>query len=156
QPLGRLLKRLPAGSQGQLIRLATLWGSKSFARYANETSQAMLAAVADEQAPEADRIASAQQLIGFRADDPQVVQGLLDAVSPKSSPSLSAGIIETLGESESNAVGPALVERVGRLVPSARAAAFRVLLRRPKSTAVLLNGIDKGQVALTDLTLDQK
>ncbi len=95
-------------------------------------------------------------MIAFRADDPAVVSALLDAINPRSTPSLAAGIIETLGESEAESVGPALVERAGRLVPSSRSAALHVLLRRPRSTVALLDGIDKGQVALTDLTLDQK
>ena len=156
EALGQLLKGLPAGSKGQLIRLATVWGSKGFTKYANETSQALLSAVSDEAAPESERVASARQLIGFRGDDPRVVDSLLDAITPRSTPTLASGLIETLGDSESEAVGPALVERSVRLVPSARSAALRVLLQRPKSTAALLDGIDKGQVALTELTLDQK
>jgi putative membrane-bound dehydrogenase-like protein len=156
EALALLLKRLSPGSKGQLIRLATTWGSKGFEKYASETSQALLTTVTDEKTSEANRIDAARQLIAFRADDPAMVDALLDAISPRSTPALAAGLIDALGESEAESVGPALVEGAGRLVPSARSAALRVLLRRPRSTVALLNGIDKGQVALTDLTLDQK
>jgi len=49
-----------------------------------------------------------------------------------------------------------MVKNMRGLSPTARAAAVRVLLGRPESTRALLDSIDKGQVQLAELTLDQK
>ena len=154
--LARLLVRLSPGTKGSLIKLATLWGSKGFEKYAAETTTSLLAVVADEKAGDTARVDAARQLVEFRPTDEQVVEKLLAAITPRTSPELTAGLLDALGASQAANLGPAVVKLLSGWPPSARAAALRLLLGRPESTRALLDGLDKGQVQLGELTLDQK
>ncbi|HLN26936.1 MAG TPA: PVC-type heme-binding CxxCH protein [Gemmataceae bacterium] len=154
--LQKLLPRLSPGAKGQLIKLATAWGSKSFGKYADEIVGSLLAAAADEKQSDDQRVLAARQLVEFRPSDTGVVSRLLALVSPRTSPQLAAGIIDALGSSESSSVGPAIVERFGSWTPAARAAGLRVLFGRADSTRALLDAVDKVQISLMDLALDQR
>ncbi|MCI0685117.1 MAG: c-type cytochrome [Gemmataceae bacterium] len=81
---------------------------------------------------------------------------MLESISPRSSPQLSVGVIDALAASQAPTVGAALVKNMRGLAPSARTAAVRVLLSRPESTRALLDGLDKGLIQLSELSLDQK
>jgi putative membrane-bound dehydrogenase-like protein len=154
--LSRLLARLSPGGKGSLIQLATLWGSKGFEKYAAETMTTLLATIADEKAGDRARTDAAQQLVGFRSNDEQVVEKLLALITPRSSPELTAGLLDALGSSQAPNLGPTVVKQLAGWSPSARAAGLRLLLRRPESTRALLDALDKGTVPLGELTLDQK
>ncbi|MDR3636632.1 MAG: ThuA domain-containing protein [Isosphaeraceae bacterium] len=154
--LATLLKSLPAGTRGTVVRLASALGSKNLEQYGREISESLFAAVGDAKQSEAQRVESARQLIGFRPADPQAVAAVLEQVSARTAPGLAAGLIEVLGASESEAVGTDLVKRLPSLTPSAKAAAVRVLLQRPKATSALLDGLTQGSVSVSDLSLDQK
>ncbi|AGA27104.1 PVC-type heme-binding CxxCH protein [Singulisphaera acidiphila] len=153
--LAGVLTRISPGAKGQLLRLATAWGSRHFETYAVEVGKSLLADVQDEKQTENQRIATAKQLIGFRPDDSGVVDSLLEIITPRTSPTLAKGIIEALSESRAESVGPALVKLIGRLTPTAKSTAIGVLLRRPVATTALLNAIENQEVSLGDLTLDQ-
>ncbi|WP_406695552.1 PVC-type heme-binding CxxCH protein [Singulisphaera sp. Ch08] len=150
-----ILPRISPGAKGQLLRLATGWGSRHFETHATEVGNSLLADVRDERQTENQRIATAKQFVGFRPDDPAVVNSLLEVITPRTSPTLASGIIEALGESRAESVGPALVQLIGRLTPAAKSTAIGVLLRRPVATTALLNAIEKQELSLGDLTLDQ-
>jgi uncharacterized protein len=154
--MARLLPRLGPGGKGQLLKLATAWGSKAFEKHAAEVAKDLAEAVADEDQPAGRRIASARQLVEFRPEDDKVVEQVLEAVTPRSPPRLAAGLLEALGASRAKGLGPALVKRLGSWPPAAREAALRVLLARPGSTRALLAAAEKGTASLADLTLDQK
>lgn len=155
EALAAVLPRLSPGAKGQLLRLATSWGSRHFESSAAEVGKSLLADVGNERLPEDQRIAAAKQLISFRPDDPAVVESLLEIITPRTSPALAKGIINALGESGSESVGTALVPRIGRLTPETKSTAIGVLLRRPAATTALLNAIEKQEVSLSDLSLDQ-
>jgi len=154
--LARLLARLPAGSKSSLIRLATTWGSKGFEKYATETMKSLLDAVADDKAADSTRADAARQLVEFRPNDEAVALKILAAISPRTSPTLSAGLLEALGQSNAANLGQSIVKRLGGWPPAARAAALRLLLARPEATRALLDALDKGVVPLGELALDQK
>ena len=154
--LSRLLVRLSTGAKGDLVKLAGAWGSKAFEKNTAEIIKSLLTTIADEKASDTVRAASAHQLIAFRPADKAVIDPLLEAISPRTSPALSAAILDALGDSSSEVVGPALVKRLSGLAPAARGAALRVLLARPASTRAFLDGVEKGQAKLSDLSLDQK
>ncbi len=154
--LATLLKSLPTGSRGALVRLASTLGSKEFEKYGREITESLFAAVSDAKRGDDQRIESARQLIGFLPNDAKTVATVLDQVSARSSPALTAGLIDALGASESEAVGTDLVKRLPALTPSAKAAAIKVLLQRPKATAALLDGLSNASVSLSELSLDQK
>lgn len=152
-----LLPRLPAGSQSQLVRLVTAWGSEKFQKYADEIVQSLTATVGDEKQADGARVAAARQLVEFRGGQNEVIEQLIEmVVSPRTSPDVAAGLIDALAASESDEVGTALVERFAALTPSAKKAAIRVLLGRSALTGLFLDGLAEGKVRLADLTLDQK
>jgi putative membrane-bound dehydrogenase-like protein len=154
--LTRLLVRLSTRSKSDLVKLAGAWGSSAFEKNTAEIIKSLSATLADEKAGDDARAASARQLVEFRPADKQVIETLLDTISPRTSPELSAAILDALGESTSDAVGPALVKRLGSMAPSTRAVALRVLVTRPAATRAYLDAVDMGQAKISDLTLDQK
>jgi putative membrane-bound dehydrogenase-like protein len=156
QALIQLAQRAPLAARGQLIMLTQRWGSKALAKYTADVAASLLATVQEEKASNADRIAAAGQLIALRSGDAAPAAQLLELVTPRTSPELARGLLEAVGRSEAAAVAPALVKRLPSLTPGVRPAAVRVLLARAAWTEALLDALEKGQVPLTELSLDQK
>jgi len=156
QVMGDLLAKLSPEGRSRLVRLAGLWGSKGLEKYAAEIAKGFLETAGDESKSDEERVTAAARLIEFRAADAGSATGLLELLSPKSSPELTRGLIAAVGKSEAAEVGPALVERLASGTPAAREAAIRVLLSRPEWTEALMAGVDEGTVQLADLALDQR
>jgi uncharacterized protein len=157
ESLSKLLQTLSTGSQGQLVKLVTAWGSKKFQRYADEIVESLTDSIGDEQMADERRVAAARQLVDFRGSQADVVEPLIEVVaSPRTSPEVAAGIIDALAASDSAEVGTQLVARFAALTPAAKKAAVRVLLGRPSLTRAFLDGLAEGKLHLADLTLDQK
>jgi len=154
--LTALFERLPSGAKGQLIRLTSLWGSDALKAHADAITKSLLDVATDSDASSRDRIAAAQDLVAFRADDDGVVTELLDAVTPQTPPDVAQGFIGALAASTSKSLGEELIERSQGLTPTVREAAVRVLLAREESTFVLVDAIDDGDFPLADLSLDQR
>ena len=156
ESLPRVLDRLSPGGKGQLIRLATLCGSRYLEEHAAKITESLFSVVEDFEKPTADRVEAARQVVGLLPHDEESLARLLDQVTPQAEPELAEGLLEAIGESSADSLGTQLVERATAMAPSAREVAFRVLLRRPETTAALLEGIEQGTLQLTDLKLDQK
>ena len=148
--------RASTGTKGDLVKLAGAWGSKAFEKNAAEIVKALATTIGDDKAGDEARAAAARQLVAFMPTDGTAIETLLDAVSARTSPELSAALLDAVGESTSDAVGPALVKRLATLPPRARSATLRVLLARPAATRAYLDAVEKGQAKMSDLTLDQK
>lgn len=151
-----VLNTLPASTKGQLVRLATVWGSRKLATYAEQIVMSLVASVGNEKSEDAVRIDAARQLVDFRRADGQAAATLLELVTPRTSPAVAAGIIDALAASEAGETPSILVARFGSLTPSGRRAAIRVLLGRPTATAALLDAMSVGKIPLADLSLDQQ
>ncbi len=154
--LAQLLKKSSPGSRAQLVKLASTWGSGNLENYTREIVSSFLATLQNTKLSDQDRVTAARQLVSFRPDDSQVVTDLMELLSPQSTPTLVSGVIDSLGESRADNVGPELVKRLPQMTPTGKAAALRVLLSRPEATRVLLEGIEKQRISLGELTLDQK
>jgi putative membrane-bound dehydrogenase-like protein len=154
--MAKLFDRVSPGAKGQLVRLATMWGSKAFEKQAAEIGKTLLATVSGDKQTDKERIAAAKQLIEFRASDGEAVTSLLELLTPRTPPQLAAGFLDALTASQSPNVGPAVIEKMEGWSPTTRVAALRLLLSRPESTRALLDGIEKGQVQLGELALEQK
>src|SRR5207248_11249657 len=89
--LTRLAERLSPDKRGVLVRLATSWGSKQFARAGGEIAQSLLARLADAAVKPEDRIAAAAELLGYRPADKELVKTILDQITPQAPPELAAG-----------------------------------------------------------------
>jgi putative membrane-bound dehydrogenase-like protein len=156
QNLERLLKQLPPERRGLLIKLAMGWGSKRFERHAAEAAVSLLARVKNETVPVAERIAAARELVGNQLNETTPVKGLMELISPRMSPELTAGILAAVRFSEAPATGEVLISKLPVLTPAARAAAISNLLGRPAWTRELIEAAQAGKVQLSELPLDQK
>ena len=153
--LGKLVAKLPPASRGQLSGLAGRLGSKGLEKYAAEIAGSFLATARDESKPEAERLAAARQLIAFRKADAAAARSLLELVTPKTAPTLAAGLIDAVARSESPGVGAAVAEALPSLTPAVRPAAARALVGRADWTAALLDAAEAGKIRLDELALDQ-
>jgi putative membrane-bound dehydrogenase-like protein len=154
--LGQLAARLPLSARGQLVVLAERWGSKNLEKYAAEIAASLLARVADEQQSDKARLAAAVQLIESRPASAETARKVLELVTPRTAPELARGLLDALGHSQAAEVGPALARALPALTPGVRPAAVRVLLGRANWTEALLAALEKGQVPVTELSLDQR
>jgi len=154
--LEKVIVRLSPGSQGLLVKLASGWGSARLESFSRKVSAALLREIDDNKLPVTKRVAAARKLIDFQSRDEAVVTQLLDKLSPQTPPGLALGMIEALRKSTAPQAGQLLAGRLGSLTPRTRAAGIAVLLSRPQSTKALLDAVDKGDVQLAELSLDQK
>jgi putative membrane-bound dehydrogenase-like protein len=151
-----MFKKAPAGSKGQLVRLAGAWGSQGLEKYAEEIMTTLLATAENVDRSDADRVAAVEQLIGFQQQSSDAVVKALDLVTPRTSPEFATQVISALSASRTPNLGPQIVERVPTFTPAARTAAIRVLLGRPELTGAFLDAVQFGTLQLADLSLDQK
>ncbi len=152
----KLMDRLSPERRGALVRLAVSWGSKQFATAAEEIAKTMLARVKDADARTSERIAAAEELLGFQPGSKELTAAILDQITPQAAPELAAGLLRALRVSESRDTPALILERLPKLTPAARAAGIGMLLSRPEWTRQLLAAIDSGKLQVTDLALDQK
>ena len=155
--LTKLLARLSPSGRSQLIALGERWqiADKFSAAAAGQIKKTLLADLTDPKTSDDARVAAARQLAVVGLDDAAVGK-IIDAITPKSSPELARDLLETLGQSQSAAVGPAIVKHWASLTPGAHGAAIAVLLSRPTWTRALVGGLEKEQILAGDLSLDQQ
>lgn len=151
-----LFTKLSPGAKGQLIRLAGLWGTEGLEKYRANIAESLMKSIFNEKVDVKARIAAVRQLIDFQPKDGETIETLLDALSPQLDPALAQGMLEAIGTSQAPEMGPLLLAKFPTLTPAARQVAIRVMVGRPTSTKVLLEGLEKGKVQLTELSLDQK
>jgi len=154
--MSQLLTRVTPGTRGQLVRLATTWGSKSFEKYGTQIAAALLTSVLDAKLADEERTQAAQQLINFRPDDATLVTNFLDQLTPQMSPALSESLLRSLGSIQASNVGVEIIKRLPQFTPRAKGAALGVLLARADATAQLLDAAEKNVLDFAELTLDQR
>jgi putative membrane-bound dehydrogenase-like protein len=150
-----LMTKLSPGSRAQLVTLATRWGSKAIEASSVEIAATFLATAKDEKAPEAARIDAAQRLIEFRPNDAPSAEALLALITPRTAQSLAVGLVDAVSKSEAPGVGTALVGRLGAMTPVVRTEVAKALLTRGEWTLAFLDGVEKGDVSLSQLSLPQ-
>lgn len=151
-----LFEHVPSASKGDVISLGERWGSARLEKQAAEIARSLSARAADEKLPDDARLAAAVELIGFRPRDGNSAGELLQLIGPRTSPELSAGLLRAIGQSEAPSAGAELAARVSSFTPALRKVAITTLLARADWSAELLSGIEEGEIALSDLSLDQK
>src|SRR5262249_55925060 len=146
---------LSPGGLLQLIALVKRWGQEDkLAKLTTGLKNALLVRIADGKLNDTERIAAARDLAAL-GNDEAAVAALLEQITPQTSPALTRGLLEALGDCTSDEVGSALVARWSELTPSARATALSLLLRRTAWTKALLAGLEEGDVDKSDLSIDQ-
>ncbi len=150
-----LLTKVSPAARAQLVSLASRWGSKAIEAHSSEIASTFLAIARDEKQAEAARVDAARRLIEFRPLDARAAESLLSLITPRTSQGLATGLVEAVGKSESPIVGRALVDRLGAMTPAVRLEAARALLTRAEWTSSFLDGVEKGDVSLSQLSLPQ-
>jgi putative heme-binding domain-containing protein len=152
----KLAKRLPSSGRGALVNLAGRWGIGSLEPLAREISDSFLKVLRDPSKPEADRIKAAGELVEFRPRDGEIPGKVAELLTPRTSPTLASGLVESLARGESPKVGPSLLEALPSLTPSVRPTILKTLLARREWTTALVDGLERGIIRPSELTLDQK
>jgi uncharacterized protein len=156
QQLVAIASRLSAADRGLLVQLSNRWGSQHLEKYAAEVVQSLLGQVAQEDLDAASRVEAARQLIAVEPRSSEIVIRILGVISPRTSPDLAAGLLGILEASQVEELPRAILEHISEWTPAARIAALELLLKRTRSTLALLRAIEDGEIALSELALDQR
>ncbi len=148
--------KLSPSGRGQLVKLASAWGSKALQERSKEILKDLLADLSNEKLSDSDRGASAKQIVEISKLDAALISTLLGVIDIKASPTLSQGVFDALSTSTSDLVAEAIIKAYPAYTPVVRAQALRLLLSRATWTTLLLDSSEKGKVSLNDLSLDQK
>nr|WP_246254647.1 PVC-type heme-binding CxxCH protein [Alienimonas chondri] len=146
----------PAAARGKLIRLAARSGTDALDAFEEEIVDELIATLSDVDAAEERRLSAARDLIGFRPDDPAVVDEALAQITAQTPPQLARGLLAAVRDSRSPETGESLVYAMGAFTPQIASAAIDVLLSRPEWVTALLSAAEAGELALTDLSIEQK
>jgi putative membrane-bound dehydrogenase-like protein len=154
--LVEIVERLPTSERGAMLQLADRWGSQRLAQFLKAVMEELLAVLDDSSAADEQRVAAAEKLASFRADDLATAQELVARITPQTPAGLAVRLVTTLGEMQAEGVGEALLAGSEAWSPAVREAAFGVMLRRAAWTTSLLSAMEAGDVLVTDLTLEQR
>ena len=156
QSMKKLADRVPTASQALLVKLGRNWGSKQFERYAIEVSEDLLGQLDNDQLNAKQRCDSVRELVAFRSLESEVVGEILERITPQIDPEVATGIVNAISQSQAAMAGKTLVDQYENLTPTLRTAGVRVLMTRPEWTNALLAAIDRGDILLSELGLEQK
>ncbi|MDP6114462.1 MAG: ThuA domain-containing protein [Planctomycetota bacterium] len=151
-----LVQELSPAARGKFVKLAVQWGSKSFTAQMAKIAEGFLRTAQEAKKPESERIAAAGQFIEFRNSDAAAAASILALVTPKTSPELARGFIQSIGRSYAPEAGAALVAMLPRLTPDSKKEVLNILLKRSEWTASLLASAEEGKLSLSLLPLAQQ
>ncbi len=154
--LTRLTKELSPPAEGHLVRLAALWGNQALARVGAELAASLLATAQNPELPESGRIDAARQLVELRATDESTSRHVLELISSSATSKLATGLIDAVALSKAPQLGNVLVETLPRLARGPRARLVRVMLGRSDWSPALVEALERSQVQVSELALDQK
>ncbi len=170
-PRGQRL-RLSGGAQTQLLALSqklTLSGRVSLAaliyrfgegdrsdvlrEQARKVRHVLRTQVANRNLDDARRIQAAESLLRI-GDHSDSIEVLLDQLHPRSSAKLINGLLAVLEEGKS--IGANLISRWRDLPSSSHPRATRLLLKRPRSTELFMQALEKGTIPSDTVILDHQ
>ncbi|TWT92214.1 PVC-type heme-binding CxxCH protein [Neorhodopirellula pilleata] len=151
--LESIAARVPAASKAKLVRLASLWGSRRFAKATEQAVDDLLAQVHQSDLSVEQRVAAARQAVDLKPNDRRVAIKLLDEITAMTPEPVAIGLVESLENCRWEGLGSELIGRLSAMKPPAREAAMAQLLRRPAATLEMLDAAKKGRLVLSDLSL---
>jgi putative heme-binding domain-containing protein len=154
--LRRLAAELTPPARAMLVRLASLWGNRTFEVMGTEIAGSLLATARNAKLAEPARIDAARQLIELRASDDAISRQVLDLIVEGGSPELAAGILEAISQSRSPQAGTALAQSLPKLRPRERSRALRLMLGRSEWAPALVDALEHDKARISELALDQK
>ncbi len=156
QALDKLVSKLPLGARGQLVTLASTWGSEKLKKYAEEIMKDLNGKLNSGEVAVADRLKAATQLLQVSNGSDAVVEQLAAMLTPQNPPQLTSGIVRAMASTRSSKVASVLLSKWESLTPTLREDTVAVLLVRPESTRALIDSMSEGKIRVSDLTLDQR
>ena len=152
----QLALKLPSAARGQLVRLVSPWGDPVLAGINAEMAATLLNSARDDSLSDSRRRDAARQLVELRPTSDETARELLALITPRTPPELASGLIDAVATGSAPGAGAALVERLSSLAPSLRAQVIQALFRRAEWTVALVDALEKNQIRLAELMLDQK
>jgi uncharacterized protein len=154
--LKRLASELTPAARALLVRLASVWGNRTFDLMGSEIAGSLLAAARNDKLAEPARLDAARQLVELRASDDAISRQLLELIVDGGSPELAAGILDAVSQSRSPQAGTALAQTLKKLRPRERSRALRLMLGRSEWAPALVDALEHDQARISELALDQK
>ena len=154
--LDSLVQRLDTGSRGQLLRLASAWGSQKLSKYADTIARELLTRLDNQNESPMSRVEAAKELLEFQSTSNDVVSAVLDRVNAQTEPELAAGLIGAIQRSSAPKLGELVLAHAASATPSIRAQEISLLLGRREAIPRILDALDEGNIQLAELSLDQR
>jgi len=156
EALRALAEKLPGDQVGQLVALASRMGTSVLESYADQLAEKLLALLADANAEDPRRLEAATQLIALLPTSDQAAEGILESIDLQMDPGTATALLQVVQQSRGDGVGVGVLRGLSRWTPGVRLAAIGVLLSRPAWTESLIAAIQRGEIGLSDLALDQR
>jgi len=151
-----LLKRVPAEDRGSLIKLGLIWDPETVREHAASLKSRLIERLVDLKLNDAVRVRAARDMLALLPEDPDVVVQVLAVITPRASTTFGTDLLQALAETKASNLGSLVLPRLKEFSPTIRAEAIKLLMSRPGTTRLLLQGIEQGQAVLTDLSLEQR
>jgi putative heme-binding domain-containing protein len=147
---------LPLETKSQVIQLASSLGISKLEDAIASVRGELLGRVQNANLTSEARVAAAKQMVVLESNRPEVIDALLDQVTPQSQPELASGIVQSLGGAKVDGLVERLIERAKSMPPDFLKNSVRVMLGRPETTRDLIAAISDGKLSINDLQLDQR
>lgn len=156
QYLTTLITKAPKAVRSQVIKLGMIWDAELTGKYAQQMKGELLQLVGQLDKPEAERLVIAKDLITLLPTDGGVAEKVISMITPRLSNQAVIQVLQIVSESKSPNLSKLLLARMKEFTPTARSETIKILLRQPEATKTLLAAIDKNDVALSELSLEQR
>jgi putative membrane-bound dehydrogenase-like protein len=156
QNLTALIAKAPKEVRTQVIKLGMIWDAELTGKYAQQMKGELLEQLTATGNSDETRLTIARDLIALLPSDDAVVEKIVASITPRTASQVATKLLGTLSESKSTKVSSVLLERMKEFTPTTRAEAIKLLLRRAEATKALLGAIDKNEVPLSELSLEQR
>ncbi|QVL32651.1 ThuA domain-containing protein [Telmatocola sphagniphila] len=153
--LKQLYQKVNFQTKGQLLQVAQLCESTIFDKESAEITEAGFKIAGDEKAPDNQRVAAVRQLVQLTRSDAKSIEKLLGLITPRTPPVVSQAVVESVLQNSSEATGTVL-KMFNSWSPNLKGAALREIIARKNLTLDLLTAMEKQQISISELSLDQK
>lgn len=150
-----VVQRMSTADRGAMLQLGDRWGSQRLDGFMKAVVEELLG-ILDAESSDDQRVAAAERLISFRANDAETAKQILERITPQTTAEVAVRLVTALGEMQADEVGAAVITSADAWSPRVREAAFSVLLRRGVWTSAMLDAIEAGSLLVSDLSLEQR
>ncbi len=142
-----LIKLLGGNLSGAVLPLAAKWDKAGALKSeVTKLSVMLLGTLKDAKSRDDVRLDAAQNLIGLRGSNPQILPAVIAQLGRDSSAEFQRSLVAVLGETDDASVGVALTAAYAQLPANVQPAAFDALLKRADWTNALLDAVNDKKV----------